>query len=189
MHRNVHVPQLARHSTRTVNNRTGFDHATTEAGTDDRRDGRAMDGIGTEMPCVRVQRRGIAVVVVDDREMKVLLDRAAEVEAPPLAIRKVGGPLSGDDAARTGRPGRREPDGEHGAGRGARNLQGELHRSTDLLRSPPLGPREHDSAFPPFGRPRTSPSPRERWHSSWYRQRRVRPRRLVFVRSVTCSGT
>src|SRR5215470_7489097 len=59
---------------------------------------------------VRVERRRVAVVVVDDGQPQPRLQRAAEVETLPAGVREVRGAAGGDDAVGAGRPRGVEPD-------------------------------------------------------------------------------
>ncbi len=86
VHRDVDVPELAGHTGCTTNHVARFDDAPTEAGADDRRNGRATVSLGAEQLVVGVQRGGVAVVVVDDRQPEIAFDRHPEVETPPCLL-------------------------------------------------------------------------------------------------------
>ena len=90
VHRDVHVPELARHPGRALDDPAALDHAAAEAGPDDRRDRRALARDGAEVAVVGVQGGGVAVVVVDDRQPELVLERGTHVEAVPLRVGEVG---------------------------------------------------------------------------------------------------
>ena len=158
VHRDVDMAELTGHPGRATDHSTGLDHPAAEPGADDRRDRRTSRRLVAEVPLVGVQGRGVAVVVVDHREVQSFLDGVADVEAPPLGGGKVGGPASRDHAIGAGRPRRVEPDARTEARGMARHSEHELHRLVDRRRSLPPGLRGRSSALRPCRSTRNRPS-------------------------------
>ena len=62
-----------------------------------------------EVAVVGVERGGVGVVVVDDRQADLVLERAADVEPVPVDVPEVRGAARGDDTLRRRRPGVSRP--------------------------------------------------------------------------------
>ena len=88
---------------RALHDPAALDDAAAEAGADDRGDRRAPRGVRAEAGVVGVERRGVAVVVVDDGQPEPRLQGAAEIEAAPARVGEVRRALRRDDAVGAGR--------------------------------------------------------------------------------------
>ena len=92
-------------------------------------------GVGAEVDVVGVQRGGVGVVVVDDRQADAGLERAPDVEAAPRGLREVRRALGRDHAVGAGRARRVEPDRPDrrrgGAGRRSRTWSDRLGHGVD----------------------------------------------------------
>ena len=129
------MAELAGHARRPAHDLTAVDDATAETCTDDRRHGRAVLGLGAEEVLMGVQRRGIAVVVVEDRQAEVGLGRGADVVVAPRRLLEVRRSLRRDDARGAGRTRGVEADGENCGVRYASGFEGDLHRTRNGFES------------------------------------------------------
>ena len=89
VHRDLDVPELTGHPGGAAHHPPAFDHAAAEPGSHDQRHRGASGGFRPEVNVVRVQRRGVRVVVVDDRQAEPGLQGAADVEPAPGRIGEV----------------------------------------------------------------------------------------------------
>ena len=127
------MAELAGHARGPTHDLAVLDDAAAEPGTDDRRHGRAVRGVGAEEVLVGVQRGGVAVVVVEHRQAEAGLGRGADVVAAPRRLLEVGRSLRRDHPGGAGRTWGVEADGEHGGVGHAAGLEGDLHRRGDGL--------------------------------------------------------
>ena len=125
------MAEFAGHPGGSANDLTGLDHTAAETGTDDRRHRRPAMGIAAEQLIVGVQRRRVAVVVVDHGKPEVVFDRGSEVESTPGRLREIGGAACGDDPAGAGRTGRVEPHRPDCLGRCSGGVQDQLEQLAD----------------------------------------------------------
>ena len=91
---------------------------------------------GAERPeelVVRVQRGGVAVVVVDDGQAEALLEAAAEVVVAPAGVGEVRGPARRDDALGARRARRVEADPADALARDPGAAQDVLERENEGL--------------------------------------------------------
>ena len=100
----------------------------TEPGADDRGDRGTPVRLGAEMHMMRIERRGVAVVVVDDGQPDPVGQGTPEVEAAPSRLREVRRTLGGYDTVGTRRAWRVEPYRADGLPVGSGKLKDEFHR-------------------------------------------------------------
>ena len=103
-----------------------FDHSTAQTRADDRGHRGSTNGVVSVVRVVRVQRCRIAVVAVHDGNAEARLQRAADVETPPLGQGEVGRALGRDHSVGRSRPGCVETDHAHGGTVEPGDLQGPL---------------------------------------------------------------
>jgi hypothetical protein len=125
--RDPDVPELASLARCASHDVPTLDHAAAQPGPDDGGNRRGLRRPRTEVDLVRVERRGIAVVVVGDRQADPLLQPTADVEAAPRRLGEVGGALGADHTVGARRAGRVEADRHHLRERRTRRCQRRLH--------------------------------------------------------------
>ena len=131
---------------------------------------------GAEELVVRVERRGVAVVVVDDGQPQALLERAAEVEVAPARVGEVRGAARRDHARRRsrGRACRARPTRTRSRAMPVRASTSS--NATHEGRERDLGAFLHAArASRSAPRPGSVPRRRARWRCSWCRRCRARP--------------
>ncbi len=127
------MAELACHAGRTAHDPSRLDHPPAETGADDDRHRRPAVGVSAEIDVMGVQRRRVAVVAVDDRQLEPRFERTADVEPAPGRHREVGRALRGDDAVGARRARRVQPDPPHGGDRNPGEREDAVERLCERL--------------------------------------------------------
>ena len=137
------MTQFAGHPAGAADHLAVDDHPAAQPRADDGSDGRVPGRGVAELLLVGVQRGGVSVVEVGDRQAQRTLHRGPEVEPPPLRLGEVGGTPAGDHTGGAGRARRVQPDRRHAAAgdpglgeRGGKHLPDGLDRGCRTLGDP-----------------------------------------------------
>ncbi len=84
------MAELTGHPRGAAHDLAALDNPAAEPGADDRRDRRTVLSVDPEEVFVGVQRGGVAIVVVDDRQSETGLGGRADVIAVPYGLLEVG---------------------------------------------------------------------------------------------------